>query len=44
MQKVYLVLAHECNDWRRRLLNEKREDEELFWLAYLENNWCMNPT
>jgi hypothetical protein len=41
MQGMYLVSAHEFNDWRRRLLTDKREDRELFWTAYLENNWAI---
>lgn len=39
-----MVSHNEWDDWGRRILNEDREDEEMFWTAYLENNWVFNPT
>jgi hypothetical protein len=44
---MYLVSHFERNDWRGRVLTDRdmTEDEELFWMAYLEGgNWVLNPT
>jgi len=41
---MYLVSDNEWNDRGRGILTEDREDEEMFWLAYLEDNWVFNPT